>query len=99
MSPNAANAFGPDSVRRNDQLDGVIGAGTTGAIMHGIDAIGASRIRGVGLEVGAGAFGADSTRIQMADVIQQSEAKLAARKRATALEAASPEGLQGTAEV
>ena len=35
----------------------------------------------------------------MADVIQQVETKLAARKRATALEAASPEGLQGAAEV
>ena len=35
----------------------------------------------------------------MADVIQQAETKLAARKRAIALEAASPEGLQGAAEV
>ena len=40
-----------------------------------------------------------SMRIQMADVIQQVETKLAARKRATALEAASPEGLQGAGEV
>ena len=41
----------------------------------------------------------NSKRIQMADVIQQAETKLAARKRAIALEAASPEGLQGAAEV
>ena len=40
-----------------------------------------------------------SNRIQMADVIQQAETKLAARNRATALEAARPEGLQGAAEV
>ena len=40
-----------------------------------------------------------SKRIQMADVIQQAETKPAARTRATALEAASPEGLQGAGEV
>ena len=40
-----------------------------------------------------------SKRIQMADVIQQDETKLAPRERATALEAASHEGLQGAAKV
>ena len=40
-----------------------------------------------------------SKRIRMADVIHQHETKLATRERATALEAASHEGLQGAAEV
>ena len=40
-----------------------------------------------------------SKRIQMADVIQQEETKLAPRTRATALEKGSHEGLQGAAEV
>ena len=40
-----------------------------------------------------------SKRIQMADVIPSVETKLAPRTRATALEAASREDLQGAAEV
>ena len=40
-----------------------------------------------------------SKRIQMADVIQQAEMKLAPRTGATALEAVRHEGLQGAAEV
>ena len=40
-----------------------------------------------------------SKRLQMADVIQQAEMKLAPRTRATALEAVSHEGSQGAAEV
>ena len=49
-------------------------------------------------EVGAGAFGANQQADTDGDVIQQAETKPAARKRATALEAVSHEGLQGAAE-
>ena len=56
MQPTTANAFGSDSMGRNDQLDGVVEAGTTGATMDGIDAIDGSRIRGGGLPVGIDAL-------------------------------------------
>ena len=67
--------------------------------MDGIDAIEGSKIRVVGLRLALVHLVQTSKRIQMTDLIHQAETKPAARKRATALEAASPEGLQGAGEV
>ena len=67
--------------------------------MDGIDAIEGSKIRGVGLRLALVHLVQTCKRIQMTDLIQQAETKPAARMRATALEASSPEGLQGAAEV
>ena len=86
-------------MRQNDQLDGAVRPRATGWILDGIDAIEGSKIRGVGLRLALVHLAQTSKRIQMADVIQQAETKPAARTRATALEAASHEGLQGGAEV
>ena len=68
-------------------------------MLDGIDAIEGSKISGVGLRLALVHLAQTSKRIQMADVIKQVETKLAAWKRATSLEAASPEGLQGAGEV
>ena len=67
--------------------------------MDGIDAIEGSKICGVGLRLALVHLVQTSKRIQMADLIQQAEAKPAERTPATAFEAASHEGLQGAAEV
>ena len=82
-----------------DQLGGAVRPRATGLILDGIDAIEGSKIRGVGLRLALLHLVQTSKRIQMTDLIQQAETKPAARKRAIALEAASPEGLQGAAEV
>ena len=68
-------------------------------MLDGIDAIEGSKISGVVLRLALVHLAQTSKRIQMADVIKQVETKLAAWKRATSLEAASPEGLQGAGEV
>ena len=56
MIITVADAFTPDPVCRNDQLDGAVRPGATGGTMDGIDAIKGSKIRDSGLQVGAGAF-------------------------------------------
>jgi hypothetical protein len=56
LSPAAANAYGSDSVRRNDQIDGFVEAGTTGVTMDGFNAIDESRFRDGGLQVGVDAL-------------------------------------------
>ena len=81
-------------MRRNDQLDGAVRPRATGWILDGIVAIERSKIRGVVLRLTLVHLAQTSKRMQMADVIQKAETKPAARKRATALEAASHEGLQ-----
>jgi hypothetical protein len=56
LPPTAANALSSASVRRNDQLDRVVEAGTTGATMDVIDAIDGCRIRGGRLPIGIDAL-------------------------------------------
>ena len=71
-------------MRRNDQLDGVAEAGTTGASMDAIDAIDGSRICCGAFRLELMHFAKVSRRSQMADVVKTSAMELAPSDRAVA---------------